>query len=63
MVVVDASAIAERLKDVADELDLFALRGTISRGPDRWTNIEVRHAGIWDDAPDGWAVDVEDGAL
>jgi hypothetical protein len=57
--------IVEKLKDVAYDIDAMALKATIPDSADRWTVIEVRHAGLWDDppAPDGWDVTIEAGGL
>ena len=47
--------IVEMLKDVAYEIDAQRLQATIPDGGDRWTMIEVSHAGLFDEAPDGWS--------
>lgn len=57
------SDLAEQLKDIAHDRDLVALRATRKTGRDTWTHVEVRHAGLWDDAPDGWTVTVEETSL
>jgi len=58
-----AQADVEALKDFAQDHDFKAIRVTIRTGGDSWQTIEVRHAGIWDDAPDGWTVAVEEHSL
>lgn len=56
-------AIAERLKDVAHDLNLKALRATRQTGRDTWTTIEVRHAALYGESRDGWDVTIEKGEL
>jgi len=48
----------ERLKDVATDLELVALKATVRVGPDAWMHIEVREAYIYGDSQDGWDVEI-----
>lgn len=55
--------LAEQLKDQAYALGLSALKATHPTGPDRWRTVEVCHASIHSDAPDGWDVTIEEHGL
>ena len=50
----DHAALAEQLKDFAHDHGMTALRATVATGPDSWLAIEVRHASLSGDSPDGW---------
>lgn len=48
----------EALKEFAYEHELTRVTGTYRSARDEWTTVEVKHAGAYDDAPDGWTVEV-----
>lgn len=51
------------LKEVAYEIEAVRITATLKREPDGWTTIEVRHATLMSDSPDGWDVSIKEGAL
>jgi hypothetical protein len=56
-------ATAEELKDLADRLGAISIRVTFYTAPGEWRHLEVRHAGLWDEAPDGWTVEITQTSL
>jgi len=53
----DEDALIVALKDFADDHRLTGVAATWVSAREEWTTIQVRHAGLYDDAPDGWAVE------
>lgn len=53
----------ELLKDFADAHGAMHIAVTIQTAPDHWQTTEVRHAGLMDDSPDGWTVEIKEHSL